>query len=941
MGYLNAQTVREKTEDIVELIVDLDIDLLFITETWLLPAGDESVVEHLAPPGYTAYSRPRETRLGGGIAIIYRNSVEKHISIDKSATNHQTTYESLHVSLDLNSKFYRFLCVYRPPYSTKNRMSVPVFIDQFQEHLSSESVKKGQLIVLGDINYHYEVSTNSVVKQMRDIIDQCNMKQIIQVPTHRAGHTLDWVIIPNSQPEAIVKHTVHDIPISDHRTIVMELNTTKCLNPMQSVTSRNIKKINLSTFRSDITTSLSNLSEVNINNYDLALKNVLDQHAPLATRSITQRPYSPWYTADVKEAKKEVRKAEKKFNKSGLTIDRDIYKTKRAKWKRTIRDAKRQFYLTTFEENRNSSKHIFGLCDKLLGKTKTLSLPKSVPINELPEMFANAFIDKTQKIRKDLSVCKIFDDFELFNGVNLDSFQLVCEKDVKTLILESPKKYCDLDPLPSPSLLSCIDVIVPVVTQILNQSLKDGIVPESFKNALVKPLLKKPTLDQESFKNYRPVSNLPFLSKILEKVVLRQLLAHLKSNNLVESFQSAYRANHSTETALLRVVNDILYEVDNRKIVMLNLLDLSAAFDTIDHDILLRRLELTFGITGSVLEWFKSYLTDRFQTVVVGDERSSKCPLKCGVPQGSVLGPVLFTIYTQPLANVIRKFNVSYHFYADDTQIYGSFLPQDSDQFFVNIVNCIQEVKVWMDVNRLKLNDDKTEIILFGSDKNLSNVNKSSISIGDTCISLSSCVKNLGIYLDSDLSMSKQVSHIMKCIYLDLRRISQIRHLISVDIAQMLATSLIMSKLDYCNSILSGVNNDLLRKLKVAQNNAARLVLKKKKRDHASPLLTKLHWLPIDKRISYKLATLCYRCLNDLAPAYLSELLIPYVPSRQLRSSSDTTRLTLPNATLKSFGERRFSYYAPKLWNSLPRSMREARSVESFKQALKTYLFQL
>ena len=394
-------------------------------------------------------------------------------------------------------------------------------------------------------------------------------------------------------------------------------------------------------------------------------------------------------------------------------------------------------------------------------------------------------------------------------------------------------------------------------------------------------------------------------------------------------------------SALLKVVNDILHEVDNRKVVMLNLLDLSAAFDTLDHSILLQRLELTFGIKGCVLKWFMSYLSGRFQTVVVGDQKSSRCPLKYGVPQGSVLGPVLFTIYTQPLVGVIREFNVCYHLYADDTQIYGSFPPHDSAQFFHNIVQCIKRVKMWMDENRLKLNDDQTEIILFGSAKNLVDVNKSSIEIGDTCISFSSSVKNLGIYLDSNLSMSKQVSHVMKCIYLDLRRISQIRHLIPVDIAQLLATSLIMSKLDYCNSILSGIHNDLLSKLKVAQNNAARVVLKKKRRDHASPLLTKLHWLPVERRITYKLTTLCYKCLNGLAPSYLSELLIPYVPSRQLRSSSDTTRLTMPKSTFKTFGERRFAYYAPKLWNSLPKTMREARTADSFKTSLKTHLFKL
>ena len=246
---------------------------------------------------------------------------------------------------------------------------------------------------------------------------------------------------------------------------------------------------------------------------------------------------------------------------------------------------------------------------------------------------------------------------------------------------------------------------------------------------------------------------------------------------------------------------------------------------------------------------------------------------------------------------------------------------------------------MWMVENRLKLNDDKTEIILFGSAKNLENVSKSSLQIGDTNISFTSGVKNLGIYLDSNLSMCKQVSHVMKCIFLDLRRISQIRHLISTDIAQMLATSLIMSKLDYCNSVLAGINGSMLSKLQVAQNNAARLVLNKRKRDHASPLLTKLHWLPVQERIAYKIATLCYKCLNGSAPSYLSNLLTPYVPSRQLRSSSDTTKLTMTIPNLKTFGERSFVYSAPKIWNALPQQLRESETLNIFKKNLKTHLF--
>ena len=233
--------------------------------------------------------------------------------------------------------------------------------------------------------------------------------------------------------------------------------------------------------------------------------------------------------------------------------------------------------------------------------------------------------------------------------------------------------------------------------------------------------LKKASLDPNCLKHYRPVSSLPFLSKVLGRIVLKQFLQHLQSHRLLDPFQSAYRKCHSTKTALLRVVNDLLQASDSGCVSVLSLLSLSAAFDTIDHNILMTRLRSTFGCSGTVLGWFISYLSCRTQSVFVGHE-STPAVLKCGVPQGSVLGPLLFTLYTHPLSTVICQSGLSYHFFADDSQRHKLSVPSDFSVFARCLKNCVEDVAEWMGDSKLKMNDDKTELMAIGTKSKFSQV---------------------------------------------------------------------------------------------------------------------------------------------------------------------------------------------------------------------------
>ena len=403
-----------------------------------------------------------------------------------------------------------------------------------------------------------------------------------------------------------------------------------------------------------------------------------------------------------------------------------------------------------------------------------------------------------------------------------------------------------------------------------------------------------------------------------------------------------FRGHHSTETGLLKVTNDILQALDRGDVSLLTLLDLSAAFDTIDHSLLINTLHDHYRITGAALTWFESYLNSRTQSVFIGDFSSNAEPLSFGVPQGSVLGPVLFIMYTKPLHALIEQHSISDQSFADDTQLYNSSRPSEIEHALQDMQRCTTQVKSWMNQHKLKLNDDKTEALLIHTERSFSDCPKpASLQVGNYDIEFSSSARNLGFIISDNMSFEKYSSFVCKSAYVALRQISSIRHYLTITATKTLICSLVLSRLDYGNALLAGCPKILIDKLQRVRNSAAKLVFKAKKRDHVSPLLQSLHWLPIEARIKYKLSMICHKFFSGSSPVYISNLLSVYTPARSLRSSTDHFTLCVPKINRKSFGERAFAFSAPTQWNSLPKSLREIQSESSFKRALKTHLFQL
>ena len=335
-----------------------------------------------------------------------------------------------------------------------------------------------------------------------------------------------------------------------------------------------------------------------------------------------------------------------------------------------------------------------------------------------------------------------------------------------------------------------------------------------------------------------------------------------------------------------------------------------------------------------------SYLKGRTQSVIIKGAQSSGKTLLRGFPQGSVLGPDMYPLCTSPLFEIAEKYKVNKHMYADDTQLY---LASDRDSIGVAVNQlqlALKEIKEWKSENHLKLNDDKTEFVIIGKKSLLKNVQNVNIKLGRSIIPNAKSAKNIGAILDTEMSMEDHIAKVVRACFMQLRRIAHVRQYLSKEATEILVNSSVTSRLDYINSLFYGIPSCLLKKLQNIQNSAARIILRKKKFDHVTPLLKQLHWLPVEVRIKFKINLLTYKALNGMAPRYLELLVTSYHPSRSLRSSSQLL-LKEKRARNKNYGDRAFSVYAPKLWNALPLPLRTCVSACDFKAALKTYYFRL
>ena len=606
---LNTRSGSNKGNEIVEFVAANDLDILALTETWLKPEHDVARGD-MTPAGYTLYEEPRPgEKRGGGVAILCKPNIQ----VKKARRFKANTFESINALVTSGTKSVGLVVVYRPP--SKKDQGATAFLAEFALLFESLALDSASVCIVGDFNIHMDDPTSSTgTATMLDLLAEKDLTQLVHGTTHRGGHTLDLILTRATERTASNVRS-SDPGFSDHKAIVCSLRICKLPAVRKQVSVRHFKLINVDDLCQDLLqcnelNSLPDDVESAILQYDSALRTIINKHAPVKSKTITIRSEAEWYTEDIHEARRIRRKLERKWRKTGLEVDFQIYGNQRQAVTRFLHATETDYYCANIQTNAKDSKLLFRTVDTLLQRSGEPALPACDSPSYLANTFQDFFLERVALIHQGIQATLTDLDLgalpwgpeELPAACSLTCFRLPTHDDIRQLVSKAPTKACELASMPTWLLKQCGDGIIPSMTSIINMSLESGVVPGCFKKALVRPLLKKPSLDADCLKNYRPVSNLPFISKQTERVVAVRLIEHVSQFELFKPVQSAYKARHSCELAVIHVQNNIMRAMDQGKVGILLLFDMSAAFETVDHRTLLDRLHTELGIGGTALD---------------------------------------------------------------------------------------------------------------------------------------------------------------------------------------------------------------------------------------------------------------------------------------------------------------------------------------------------
>ena len=685
---------ESKLQNFLQIIDDLKVGVACVCETWF-DSRKGVFSRMIKEKGYKLIHGFREKKKGGGVAILYRENL--NVKEGEESTTQYLSLEYVYIIITLPSKRRLILmCVYR-----KQEIPFSCFFEELENLIDRISLKCEAVMIVGDFNVWVEEEEDPNSKQLLKLMSSYGLTQQILEPTHRGGHTLDQVYVNKFQVN--VRHEVLSETMgltTDHLPLLIEIPSIYKQKRTLIKEYRKINEVNVEMFKQDLKQAYIHFGNRGVENfgtlstqYHELSKAVLDQHAPVLKKKVTAG-IPAWIDDEYKRSRKLRRKYERKWKKDKTEENMKNYIDQKKLCGELALSKQTMHYSKIVREAGNCQKSLFRIADELLDKNKQHVLPAYSNPTELADEFNAYFVDKVKKIRKSIPPATGDTTYykRPFVGEKLLQFRELTEEEVKELIQTHGIKTSMEDPIPAKLMRLSLDETIPVLTQLVNQSLKEGSMT-GVKESILNPLLKKSGLDADNKKNFRPVNNLLYLSKLIERAVGNQLNDHMTKNNLHEESQFAYKTHHNTENMMLGIVDEVLRGFDENQATVIIFLDLSAAFDTIDVDKFLEIMQEEIGVDDIALQWFKSFLDQRTQRVKIENEYSDSLQVPCGAPQGSILGPRIFNINVRSQPKVFKQCKFTSSSFADDSNGRKRFaLTFQFDNLKNDIVNCLQHI---------------------------------------------------------------------------------------------------------------------------------------------------------------------------------------------------------------------------------------------------------
>lgn len=925
IAHINIRSMFTGFNDFSLIVQQNDYDVIVISETWI--NQDDFPQNIFNIPGYNFYNKNRLFGRGGGVGAYVRTLHScSIISLDFDIPE---LIDCLFLKITVERKQYAVSVVYRPPKFNLNQ-----FVELMDDAFSVICGSFSNVIGLGDYNVNF-LQTQNVVTEC---LETYNLVQALKEPTRitRSSSRLIDPIFVSANLLVNVCGTLNVDHISDHKLVFCEVSSNHAKMRPKMITFRDFKSFNHDMFLNDLIQRPWQrlLIENNIDNkiqlFNEFITLTYDKHAPNKTVKVT-KPRAPWLTVELKDLMSQRDRALSTFKKFKNDFNWNRYKSLRNQVVAMLRLNKKNYLNNIcFEKNSKKTWSALKSLNVCISNNKnSIPLNLSDP-NKINQYFSRYFQDVNNNCDDLISSYDAADSLE-----NKFNFQMTNCEEVHKILHSLKKESSGCDKISLSMLKYCSPFIDSYLVHIINSCIEQCYFPQLWKQAIGTPLPKK--TNPETFSDLRIISILPVASKIMEKLLYTQIINFFNENKLLPTCQNGFRLKFSTADALANITNEICDDYDKGMVSLLVLLDFSKAFDTINHKLLLAKLKFT-GFEPDSLNLTKSYLYKRSQSVLYNQTQSSYLDIFSGVPQGSVLGPLLFIIYT---ADILKSIvNCSPQAFADDTQLKFRI---GCENFYraSNIVNTeLSRIKGLSLKHNLILNSSKTSVMLFGSQRKVQQLsNNLHLQIDNVPLETVENARNLGLIIDAKLRFKEHANKLIQVSFYKLKLLYNSRHFLNLKLRKELCDSLVLSNFNYCDIIYGGFLDSVTKKrIQKIQNSCCRLIFNLRRHDHISHKIKELGWLNMQNRRSLHVCNHLHKLLH--IPDTSEILKSRFIPRTRMHdvNTRNKMEISIPRHRTALF-QRSMVYNAIQQYNLLPNAFKTL-NLNSFKHSVKIYLLE-